>query len=288
MNTDLRVHSEVSNNFPMLPLAFALRQRGYAKTQRYLAKCDGVIASHSDQAVPCGSWWPHSASCVEINVHGAVHFFQLTQRKNTWESHDREFVLTWLGVRKKPEPTDGNEYHGTMSRFRTSILPLDRLDAIHRVQLACMGLSVCFSAEVGRVLVTAKTFREGEVVIYSRVVSFSVSTDKDVLELFNEGHPSSCYLLVPRLKRLYYNRDTFTDRDPIQSGDMWYLVNHSARPNVEVVLRKSGIQFKAKRTIYPNEPLVWTYPALFFGVNEQPVDLPQYLVPDRGVVSVRE
>ena len=105
--------------------------------------------------------------------------------------------------------------------------------------------------------------------------------------MIDPTHPTCCYLLVPRTRKLYYNRGTFCDADPIASGDLWYLVNHSHRPNLEVLLRRDGIQFKAKRAIQANEPLVWTYPPSFFGKGETSVDLPQNVIAD-GTISFRE
>ena len=289
MNLDLRAHKEVSKHLPVLPAPFTLRRTKSAKQERYIAQSDGSILTTKTARAQCGIWWPHSGTCLEIVLEGCQTFFRYTSG-NEWESSDRQALLTWPGMKKKSGEDSCLQEgrRGNMSRFRTIMLPLDRLDACHREQLSCMGFNVCFNSEIGRVLVTTRIFHEGEIVIYSRVSSFDVTTDEEVFELFRAGHPSSCYLLVPRLKKLYYNRDTFCNEDPIKSGDMWYLVNHSSRPNLEVVLRARGIQFKAKRTIYPNEPLVWSYPACFFGKEEHPVDLPQYIVPDRGDISVRE
>ena len=164
-----------------------------------------------------------------------------------------------------------------------TMLPVDPLDIKHRPQLACMGLRVCFHADVGRVLVSAREFADGEVVIYSKVLSTDVKTDEDVFKLVDASHPSCCYLLVPRTKKLYYNRGTFSHEDPIESGDLWYLVNHSTRPNTEVLLRKNGIQLRAKRAIQPNEPITWTYPHGFFAKDEEAVDLPHKILPDDSV-----
>jgi hypothetical protein len=146
-----------------------------------------------------------------------------------------------------------------------------------------MGMRVCYHFDVGRVLISTRTWDQGETVIYSKVRSFSVETDDQVLDLVDSKDPTSCYLLVPRSKTLYYNKGTFSFQDPIQSGDLWFLVNHSPRPNLEIVLRKHGIQFKAKRSIQPHEPLVWSYPSSFFGKDDNAVDLPQYIIPEDSV-----
>jgi hypothetical protein len=151
-----------------------------------------------------------------------------------------------------------------------------------------MGLRVCFHADIGRVLVSAREFVTGEVVIYSKVTSTNVLTDEDVLGIIDSTHPSCCYLLVPRTRKLYYNKETFSHEDPIASGDMWYLVNHSTRPNTEVLLRKHGIQLRAKRNIQTNEPITWTYPHGFFAKDEEAVDLPQNILPADDIVQFRE
>ena len=287
--TDLKAHLEVSKYFPTMPREFNLRRKGSRKHVKYLADRDGSIRLKD---VICGSWWPHSASCIEVNIDGSPTFFSFRE-SCTWEADGGEQIMVWSQpVHQRRSSLNQREdtecrLSANMSRFRTSILPLHPLNEVHRSQLKSMGLCVCFHSEIGRVLVTARCFGEGEVVIYSKVSSFEVESDSDVLSLLNSNHPSSCYLLVPRLKLLYYNRATFNNDDPISSGDLWYLVNHSGRPNVEVLLRKSGIQFKARRAIQPNEPLVWTYPATFFAKEETPVDLPQYVIPDR-MVSIRE
>jgi hypothetical protein len=165
-----------------------------------------------------------------------------------------------------------------------TILPVDGLDHQHRSQLSCMGLRICFHAEVGRVLVSSRMFEDGEVVIYSRVTTFNVKEDGEVFALLDPAHPSCCYVLVPRLRKLYYNKETFSHIDPVGSGDLWYLVNHSSRPNVEVMLRDSGIQFRAKRTIQPNEAIVWMYPPSFFATDENAVDLPVNIIPDSTIL----
>lgn len=286
---DLRPSSEVSKVYPIMPRDFVMRHKGARKCINYQACADGSIKRENNV---CGSWWPHSATCVQIDIERFRGFFRFIEG-NKWDTEGGEQILTWSQQikqrRRSAIQQEDMEFRtsSNMSRFRTSILPLHPLDNTHRIQLRSMGLCLCYHAEIGRVLVTTRGFREGEVVIYSNVPSFDVETDNDVSSLFNPSHPSSCYLLVPRLHKLYYNKYKFNNDDPVSSGDLWYLVNHSSRPNVEVILRKSGIQFKAKRPIHPNEPLLWTYPASFFSKDETPVDLPQFILPDR-MISTRE
>jgi hypothetical protein len=258
---------------------------------------DGSLADY-DGAV-LGNWWCHSSICVELALLG-TRLFLTFDDGNCWETPDRSSRMVWTrkrdresGASRTPARNNSSRSRNqspktpNLSRFRLLVLPIDALDYKHKDQLKSMGLRVCFHAEVGRVLVSTREFKDGDVIIFSKVSSTDVRTDQDVMELVDPCHPSCCYLLVPRTKKLYYNVGLFSYEDPIQSGDLWYLVNHSPRPNTEVVLRPSGIQLKAKRAIQPNEPITWTYPHGFFGKDEVFVDLPQNILPD-DVVPIRE
>ena len=295
MSTDLSANSVVSANFPTMPSFIAMATKGTKQSRRFRTEKDGQITALDGEERICGTWWPLSASCVQLVIDNASMYFRFDD-SNTWISSTGSSSILWSRKRDRDStssrtslPTAGKSRAKSprnspnLSRFRMGVLPLDQLDALHKEQLDCMGLRVCRHYEVGRVLVTSRRFDDGDVVLYSRVASFDVKTDAEVLEMIDTSHPSCCYLLVPRTRKLYYNKATFSDEDPIASGDLWYLVNHSNRPNVEVLLRKDGIQFKAKRVIQPNEPLVWSYPPSFFGKGEGTVDLPQNIVPDDSV-----
>lgn len=299
---DIRAHTDVSSNYPACPSWVHIFQVGHRKPDSYKVMNDGTLrkAEGEDDSI-LGSWWPHSATCVEIQITGTKVFFQY-RGSRAWASSDTSKLMMWNrkcvleSSSRTPvtrvlsslrRPVSASESLTNVSRFRMTVLPTDPLDSIHRAQLHCMGLRVCRHLEVGRVLVTSRGFGSGEAVLFSRVKCFNVESDSQVLDLIDESHPSCCYLLIPRTRKLYYNKGMFCPNDPIGSGDIWYLVNHSNRANVEVILRKDGIQFKAKRAIQPNEPLVWTYPPCFFGKEGASVDLPQSVLPDESVI-VRE
>jgi hypothetical protein len=275
----LKPHFDISDDFPILPALFKISKRGRKDHGMYEMLPDGSVTSGASH----GSWWPHSSSCFQVTLGNECFFFRCVTRRR-WESRDKQTVLTFSRTCKEyskisERRSEFDSSFPNMSRFRTSILPLHQLDTTHRDQLDCMGLRVCYHSDVGRVLVAYRAFQQGEIIINSRVSSFDVQTDAEVFEILKKDHPTSCYLLVPRKKKLYYNRDTFSDVDPIRS-DLWYLVNHSSRPNLDIVLHPLGLRFRAKRAIQKCEPLMWTYPSCFFGRDETPVDLPQFLVPD--------
>jgi hypothetical protein len=289
----LRPHIEVSPNFPVLPSLIRLGRKESKTLSTYRLDKNGDIVDGESGGGTRGSWWPHSACCIELRIDSISRFFSVLESSH-WVTADGSQSFEWVKKRRRDSEAartplklkfvSTKAVSPNISRFRMTMLPLDKLDEIHREQLTCMGLRVCFHSDIGRVLVSSRSFEDGEILIYSRVTHFDVDSDPEVHELLRSDHPSCCYLLVPRLKRLYYNRDTFSLADPIKSGDLWYLVNHSIRPNVEVLLRDGGIQFKAKRNIQPNEPILWTYPPSFFGKDESAVDLPQHVIPDSSVL----
>jgi len=298
LTVDYKAHSEVSRNFPPSPAYIDLFiGKGTRNPIKLISDKDGVLVDPDANEI--GTWWCHSATCVELDLLDQTKiFFQHEEGTNSWTTCDGNSFMAWTKKRERDSLISKTPTRillsrqkaacQNLSRFRMSMLPVDRLDAVHRDQLQCMGLRVCFHADVGRVLVSSREFRDGEVVIYSKVLSSDVSTDEQVFNIVDPNHPSCCYLLVPRTKKLYYNRNTFSHEDPIASGDLWYLVNHSTRPNTEVLLRKNGIQLRAKRNIQPNEPITWTYPHGFFAKDEVAVDLPQSILPDDVVIPIRE
>ena len=258
---------------------------------KFIAEKDGSVVCPETGEIQ-GYWWPLSGYTLQLEIDSKRFFLRFDD--SIWIGE--EYTLSWTRKRERDSACSKTPTRPTrtrspktpnISRFRMCVLPTDPLDKMHREQLTCMGLRVCTHFDVGRVLVSSRKFNDGEVVIYSRVKAIDVETDQDVLDIVDPSHPSCCYLLVPRMKKLYYNQGTFSHDDPIASGDLWYLVNHSARPNTEVLLRKCGIQLKAKRVIQPNEPITWTYPHGFFGKDELAVDLPQNILPD-DMVNIRE
>ena len=295
---DIRAHSEVSANYPPSPAFIDLFiGQNNRKPIKLISNKDGSLCDV--EGANLGSWWCHSATCVEVNLLDS-RLFLTFQDDNSWSSPGGSSRMVWTRKRERDStlsrtPLRNSYSRGrnqspktpNLSRFRMSVLPIDSLDFKHKEQLLCMGLRVCYHADVGRVLVSTREFKDGEALICSKVKSTDVRTDQDVFDLVDPNHPSCCYLLVPRTKKLYYNVGSFSHEDPIQSGDLWYLVNHSSRPNTEVILRSWGIQLKAKRCIQPNEPITWTYPHGFFGKDEVAVDLPQNIIPD-DAVPVRE
>lgn len=295
---DIRAHSEVSANFPPCPAFIDLFiGKDTRKAIKLISNKDGSVSDVDGSQL--GSWWCHSATCVELALLD-TRIFLTFDDESSWRSSDGNSRMTWTRKRERDSATSRTPSRGStsrgrnqspktpnLSRFRMSVLPIDPLDNKHKDQLICMGLRVCYHADVGRVLVSTREFKDGEAIICSRVKATDVLTDQEVFDLVDPSHPSCCYLLVPRTKKLYYNVGSFSHEDPIKSGDLWYLVNHSSRPNTEVILRSWGIQLKAKRCIQPNEPITWTYPHGFFGKDETAVDLPQNIIPD-DVVPVRE
>lgn len=293
---DIRAHIEVSQAYPTCPSCMHVYIKSKPRFRpRFLTEKDGTLKDYETNE-PVGTWWCHSSICIEISSHVIKDFFKRDD-DNMWTNSDGTAWISWSKKREQPSadgPISLTPFKTrrksqsvvstpNMSRFRMSILPTDKLDGVHSRQLECMGLRICFHSEIGRILVSSRKIEDGEVLIYSQVPNFDVQTDDDVHGIIHPDDPSCCYLLVPRTKKLYYNKGSFSHEDPVASGDLWYLVNHSPRPNVDVVLRKRGIQFKAKRVIQPNEPITWTYPHGFFGKDEISLDLPQNILPDDAI-----
>lgn len=293
--TDLKAHLEISNNFPSCPSFMQVSIDSGARRYSFRVEKDGTL-SGLDDSNSRGTWWGMSATCLCLDILEKKIFFRYSG-SGDWESNNYRSTIHWT---KKRVLDNGNSKivektpirskcvspgsaTPNLSRFRMSVLPIHKLDYLHRDQLECMGFRLCFHADVGRVLVSTKKFDDGDIIIYSKVQAIDVDTDQDVIDILDPSHPSCCYLLVPRRKKLYYNRGTFSDEDPVASGDLWYLVNHSARPNCEVQLRAHGIQLKAKHTIQPYEPITWTYPFGFFAKDEVAVDLPRNVLPEDSI-----
>ena len=291
---EIKAHVEVSCVFPTCPSFMDVMHKTRGIAEKFIAEKDGSLICPESGNIE-GSWWSLSSSVLQVDIRETKSFLRYDD-SSVWIGED--ITINWTrkrdrdsGVSKTPTRTRSvlpkSPKTPNISRFRMCVLPIDPLDHIHRLQLQCMGLRICRHLDVGRVLVSSRKFDDGEIVIYSRVEAIDVVTDNQVLDIIDPNHPSCCYLLVPRMKKLYYNQETFSHEDPVASGDLWYLVNHSARPNTEILLRKCGIQLKAKRIIQPNEPITWTYPHGFFGKDEVAVDLPQSILPD-DMVQIRE
>ncbi|KAF4756219.1 hypothetical protein FOZ62_028955, partial [Perkinsus olseni] len=75
---------------------------------------------------------------------------------------------------------------------------------------------------------------------------------------------------------VYYN-SAFDLADPIGSGDLWYLVNHSDRPNTRILGLRDGLAVKAIREISRGEPITWRYPLEYFGEDDFVVSLPRVI-----------
>ncbi len=295
---DIKAHAEVSLTYPNCPSCIHLYMKANPKIRpRLLVEKDGILKDY-DAGTPVGTWWPLSSVCLEISSSIIKDFFKHDEG-GMWTNCDGTAWIIWNKKReqastdrtavtpfKKKRPSQNIISTPNMSRFRMSVLPVDKLDRLHTRQLECMGLLICYHGEIGRILVSSRKIEDGEVLIYSQVSSFDVETDEDVVDIVHADDPTCCYLLVPRTKKLYYNKGNFSHEDPVASGDLWYLVNHSPRANVDVVLRKRGIQFKAKRIIQPNEPITWTYPHGFFGKEERSLDLPQNVLPDDAIENI--
>ena len=294
-DVDLKASTEVSRNFPSMPSFMVLSSKGSKSTLKLHAEKDGSLFDYANPELKLGNWWPLSGKAVEVSLEGSRRFY-LYVGYSTWTSSEGVDCMIWERKGKRTTKSVRCNLRGSlncsgdfqnMSRFRMGILPIDRLDKLHRNQLICMGLRVCHHLDVGRVLISSRIIEEGDVVIYSKVRTFRVETDDQVFDLIDPKHPTSCYLLVPRSGTLYYNKGVFSAEDPVASGDLWFLVNHSNRPNLDIVLKKHGIQFRAKRTIHPNEPLLWSYPTSFFGKEESAIDLQQYIIPEESVYPTK-
>ena len=138
-------------------------------------------------------------------------------------------------------------------------------------------------SEVGRVLVTARNFDQGDIVTFSSLTPLKISTEQELAAIVKPGDPPGSYLCVPRSGHVYYNENFCAD-DPVSSGDIWYLVNHSENPNCEMKAHSHGLMIRARRKIRENEPLTWTYNAGFFDESDVKVDLPGQVIPDESTI----
>ena len=274
-------------------------------------------------SVKVGTWRPLSSSAIEISLDGLISSEYkdepklsnpvesggyATPRKTPLDlesgqgrisiklflSHDsgdrwidqttRRYVTFKSSKRKRALSPPSRSTPGTpSSRFRTSSLPLSPLDAEHRALLGAIGLRICMHADVGRVLVTSRNFSTGSAVIVCKVDSFDNLSEDDLTELIEPTHPSGAFIHVPRLERVFYNKK-FSESDPVASGDIWYLVNHSDNPNCELKAVSWGIIVRAKKNIRKDEPLTWAYNSGFFDKSDKKIDLPSTILPDETIV----
>ena len=243
-----------------------------------------------------GSWWPLSSSAARISLSVPVEGFESNVIFLTYLSADRwrdtvsGQIFNWRSItapKKRQRPSESVPYFRTPTRgaTRSCILPLSPLDTQHRALLDALALRVCVHQDVGRVLVTSRSFEQGETVICSSVPSRIVESDDDISRFVPETDLPGSFIIVPRLSRVFYNPQ-FNGSDPLCSGDAWYLVNHSDTPNCELkaeVKGSSRLVVRAKRALGENEPLTWCYNSEFFSSDEK-IDLPSRIIPDLGTV----
>jgi hypothetical protein len=173
------------------------------------------------------------------------------------------------------------------SRFRSIILPVHPLDLKHRDFLSSLQMSICYHSDVGRVLVTERTFSRGETVLSAKMDAYPMMDEQDLKKLVGEKLiETGCFIQVPRKKLVLFNK-RFDLKDPVKNhNDLWYLLNHNShKPNCELKVSDDGLIVQAKRTITHFEPLTWAYNSDFFEKHENPISLPSHVVIDRTTIS---
>ena len=273
-------HKEISANFPPCPsLISALKY--------HLTDGDHLSVLKDDEII--GSWWPTSSYSMQITLHSAHSLYFSHVRDSLWRdmASGKTFIWDSINISRKrrraasPEisRTPGSARRGNSTR--ACILPLSPLDLKHRKYLDSLGLRVCMHADVGRVLVSTRNFSAGDLVAFCSVSRVPCANDAELLTIAKNS-PHGSYLHVPRKKSVYINQE-FSAQDPIASGDIWYLVNHSDIANCELKAFAQGLAVRAKKFIRENEPLCWTYNSEFFHGEEQcRVDLPSTILVDEA------
>jgi len=272
---------DIPGNFPVCPSI--LRPSGFVLTDG-----QGLLVWKDETVI--GHWSPLSSYAIEITTDAGTMI--LTNfNDHQWKDYSTNTKYEWSSVaktRKRPRSTD----HGMLSTpgsaskrpgSRGCILPLHPLDIKHRHLIEALGLRVCMHSEIGRVLVTARQFETGDYVTFSNLVPLPISTEDALSKLIKPSDPPGTYLCVPRTGVVYYNTE-FDPEDPIGSGDIWYLVNHSDTPNCELKAHAHGLIIRAKRKIRENEPLTWAYNSGFFGTEDAKLDFPGFVFPDESTV----
>lgn len=299
------VHDTLSQNYPTLPATFSLRLAPNGPTVVLEMRIDGALClSDGDDAAMFGTWFPLSSRCMTVEVfeEGRRYVFEKLGR-SSWISYTAGATSTLLfetnaktaakkggAVSKRalsadstPCVANGMITKSSNSRTRTAVLdlPPDSLEVQHKDLLRAMGLRLARHPVCGRILVADRYFDGGDTIIHSKVSRYfgHELTAFDALQ--QPGHPKDALVLVPQEQNgsafLYYNRSTFSWQDPIGSGDIWYLVNHSTNANTRLHASTAGLSFKALRKILRGEPITWRYPIEYFTSDDQIIDLPRFI-----------
>ncbi|KAF4651814.1 hypothetical protein FOL47_000171 [Perkinsus chesapeaki] len=306
----LHAHDLISTRFPKCPARLvmwasrsaACQSGTYTKKPRKLRMCDRGNLYEADGSL-WGRWWPHSSFCLAVTsgATGVCTYFE-HKYKDIWmtpcaslklvmrselrgpsSSFDDKLLRTDIKIASRGPTGQLSHRFNTRTRQVVMDLPPSPLDCTHRLFLKAMGLRVAIHAVCGRVLIASRCFEPGDCILFCRVIRHSARNDgsDQVDGLLAEGHPvdSMVWLIDERGNRLwaYYNRSTFSLEDPIGSGDIWYLVNHSAEPNTQLHGLQAGVCVKAKRHIYPGEPITWRYPLEYFDEEDEVVSLPRFI-----------
>ena len=272
---------DIPGNFPACPSK--LIPSGYVLTDG-----QGLFVWENENIV--GTWTPRSSYSIEIITNSYKTYLTNTSDQ-TWSDFSKNIAYEWVSIEKprKRKRHAENTYLSTpgsaskRSSSRGCVLPLSPLDLKHRLLTDALGLRVCVHSDVGRVLVTSRSFEAGDIVTFSNLTTHAITTEEELALLIKPGDPPGSYLCVPRSGLVYYNLEFCAD-DPISSGDIWYLVNHSDQPNCEMKAHPQGLMIRARRKIRENEPLTWAYNAGFFGDADVKIDLPTIVIPDETTV----
>jgi SET domain len=272
---------DIQGNFPVCPSE--LKPLGCVLT-------DGQSLQVWRDESLVGHWVPLSSHAIEIVTEDSRIILNNVV-DDVWKDYSSNTKYEWTSVsktRKRKRSGDAGYLltPGSASKrlgSRACMLPLHPLDIKHRQLVEALGLRICMHSDVGRVLVTSRTFESGDIVTFSNLTPYKISTEEELTALVKPTDPPGSYLCVPRSGVVYYNPEFCAD-DPISSGDIWYLVNHSENPNCELKAHSHGLMIRARRRIKENEPLTWAYNSGFFGSADSKVDLPSIVVPDESTV----
>ncbi|KAF4675201.1 Spindle pole body component alp6 [Perkinsus olseni] len=295
----LQAYQTISKNFAKCPATLAVIELPYrvgkSQIEYVILKDDGTVENR-EKRTPWGTWWPNSAKCLLLRQDEKPLAF-CHQSKSVWLTSCRttaailkagddtspapsDFALLRVVTAQKKGPSLAM-LRSPSSRSRRAIveLPASPLDEKHSGLLRAMGLRVVDHQDCGRVLITSRSFEEGECIVFSKVTKYSIDSHADIDKLRKRGHPEHCFLTMIHESRggmsLYYNRETFDMADPIGGGDLWYLVNHSTGPNAQLRAHDGGLCVKALRDISVGEPVTWRYPIGFFSEEDVMVSLPR-------------
>ena len=276
---------DIGGNFPACPSV--LTPSGWVLT-------DGDELIVWESGLDVGRWIPLGSRAVEIKTKHAGSLILSNISDHVWRDSESSIAYDWLPVsrskkRRRSSIASSNRISTPasstkLSNSRGCILPLSPLDITHRNLIEALGVRVCMHGDVGRVLVSSRTFFTGDIISFSPITSHKISTEDELSALVKPGDPPGSYLSYPRTDLVYYNLN-FDPKDPIGSGDIWYLVNHSdQRPNCELKAHSRGLMIRAKRTIKENEPLTWTYNSGFFDSTDVKIDLPNLVILDESTI----